>query len=54
MEVPKNKQTFKALSDEKKLVKNSKHFLVLNGSTGFLVNDMKSRLHEKDQDLSFS
>ena len=28
MEVPKNNQTFKALNEEKKLVNNSKHFLL--------------------------
>ena len=28
MEVPKKNQTFKALNDEKKLVNNSKHFLL--------------------------
>ena len=28
MEVPKKNQTFKALNNEKKLVNNSKHFLL--------------------------
>ena len=28
MEVPKKNQTFKALNEEKKLVNNSKHFLL--------------------------